>query len=122
MLGSSSRYGGNAAVFVFGIGLLATGKRWAGVGILVFGVLAITTALLNSGSVKVLLVAIGAFLLSGVLGYKAASNEVNGTATYHTSLGLRGDRTEHGTREVSPDKFREATNFLWELQSCKPLG
>jgi hypothetical protein len=107
-----SRYGGIAAVLVFGIGLLAVGKTLAGVGVLVFGVIAMAIALSPSASGKALFAAIGALVLSGVLGYQAASNEVRGTATYHHGFG-RGSRSEQVTREASPAKFREATNLLW---------
>ena len=112
MTESPSRYGGIAAVLVFGIGLLAVGKTWAGVGVLAFGAIAMAIALSPSASGKALFGAIGALVLSGVLGYQAASNEVCGTATYHHGFG-RGSRSEQVTREASPAKFREATNFLW---------
>ena len=112
MTESPSRYGGIAAVLVFGIGLLAVGKTWAGVGVLVLGTLALAIAVSPSASGKAFFVGIGAVVLSGVLGYRAASNEVSGTATYHHGLG-RGSWSEQVTRGASPAKFREATNFLW---------
>jgi hypothetical protein len=112
MTESPSRYGGIAAVLVLGIGLLAVGKTWAGVGVLVFGALAMAIALSPSASGKALFAAIGALVLSGVLACQAASNEIGGTATYHHGFGRRS-RSEQVTREASPAKFREATNFLW---------
>jgi hypothetical protein len=121
MTESPSRYGGIAAVLVFGIGLRAVGKTSAGVGVLVFGAIAMAIALSPGGSGKALFAAIGALLLSGVLGYQAAYNEATGTATYHRGFG-RGSRSEQVTREASPDKFREATNFLWAGSIICVLG
>ena len=121
MTESPSRYGGIAAVLVFGIGLLAVGKTWVGVGVLVFGAMAMAIALSPSASGKALFTAIGALVLSGVFGYKAASNEVSGTAIYHHGVGRRS-RSEQVTREASPAKFREATNFLWAGSIVCVLG
>ena len=109
---SPSRYGGIAAVLVFGIGLLAIGKIWVGVGVLAIGALVMAIALSPTAAGKALFVAIGALALCGVLAYNAASNEITGQATYHHGLG-RGSRSEPVTREASPAKFREATNLLW---------
>jgi hypothetical protein len=121
MTESPSRYGGIAAVLVFGIGLLAVGKTWAGVGVLVFGAIAMAIAFSPSASGKALFAAIGGLVLSGVFGYQAASNEISGTAIYHQGF-RRGSRSEHVTREASPAKFREATNFLWAGSIICVLG
>jgi len=121
MTESPSRYGGIAAVFVFGIGLLALGRIWTGIGVLVFGALAMAIVLSPSASSKALFAAVGALILSGVLAYKAAYNEVSGTATYHRGFGRQG-RSEQVTREAAPDKFREATNFLWAGSILSVLG
>jgi hypothetical protein len=107
-----SRYGGIAAVLVLGIGLLAVGKMWAGIGVLVFGSIAMAIALSPSASGKALFAVIGFVILSGVLGVRAASNEISGNAIYHHGFGRRS-RSEQVTRDISPAKFREATNFLW---------
>jgi len=87
----------------------------------VFGALAMATALSPSASGKALFAATGALVLSGVLGYQAVFNEVSGTATYHHGFG-RGSRSEQVTREASPAKFREATNFLWAGSIICVLG
>jgi hypothetical protein len=113
MNGCPSRYGGVAAVLVLGIGLLALGKTWLGVGVLVAGILAMAITLSPGASGKALFVAIGALILGVVLGYKAASNEATGTAVYHYPRGVRTDPSEEVTRAGSPAKFREATNLLW---------
>ncbi len=112
MNGSPSRYGGIAAVLIFGIGLLAVGKTLAGVSVLVCGAVAMAVALSESTSAKALFVAIGALILGGLLGYQAISNEVTGTATYRHGFG-RGSWSEQVTRDNSPVKFRQATNLLW---------
>lgn len=112
MFNSPSRYGGIAAVLVLGIGLLAVGKVGAGIGVLILGSVVLAAALSEDASSKAFFVAIGALLLSGLLGYQAIRNEVTGTATYHQSFGRSG-RSEEVTREAAPAKFREATNFLW---------
>jgi hypothetical protein len=121
MTESPARYGGIAAVLVFGIGLLAVGKTWAGLGVLVIGATAMAMALSSSASGKALFAAIGAVVLGGVLGCQAASNEVSGTAIYHHGFGRRS-RSELVTREVSPAKFREATNVLWAGSIICVLG
>jgi hypothetical protein len=109
MTGSPSRYGGIAAVLVLGIGLLATGRTWGGIAVLAFGLLLLAFVLCPSASGRALLAAIGALLLSGLLAWQAAHNELTGTATYS-----RGRyHHEFVTREQAPAKFREATNFLW---------
>jgi len=111
---SPSQYGGFAAVLVFGIGLLAIGKTWAGIGVLIFGVLAMAIALSSSGSSKALFVSVGAIILGGVLAYDAVSNELTGTAIYHESKPFRkGWTSEPVTRKDWPGKFRTATNYLW---------
>jgi hypothetical protein len=112
MTENPSRYGGVAAVLVFGIGLLAVGKTRAGVGVLVLGIFAMLVVLAPSASGKALFSAIGAMIISGFLGYQAVSNEVNGKATYHRMMG-RSSRFEEVTREASPAKFRAATNVVW---------
>ncbi len=59
-----------------------------------------------------LAVVLGGLLVCGLNAYRAASNEVTGKAVY--SIGTRRTgRSEHVTRESSPDKFRQATNFIW---------
>jgi len=50
------------------------------------------------------------------MGYHAASNEISGTAIWRKSSGWKGmGRTpaEFVTREGSPAKFHQATNFMW---------
>jgi hypothetical protein len=51
-------------------------------------------------------------ICSGILAYHAASNEWTGQAVYHEGWG-RGAISEPVTRDASPVKFRQATNFLW---------
>lgn len=99
-------------MLVFAIGLLAMGKIWVGLGVLVFGLLASVIAMSPNPATKALAGSVGAIILTVVLGYHAASNEINGTATYHHGFG-RHTRSEPVTRESAPAKFREATNLLW---------
>ncbi len=54
-----------------------------------------------------------AALLGGALAYKAANNEITGTATYHT--GWKRDKGEFVTKEGSREKFRHATNNIWAM-------
>ncbi len=112
MNNSPSRYGGIAAVMVFGIGLLALGRTWAGVAVLGFGVLVMTIALAPSLAARLAFLAIGALICSGVLAFKAASNEITGKATY-CDIFTRHSHAEPVTRQDSPTKFRRATNVLW---------
>jgi len=99
-------------MLVFAIGLFAIGKFWIGLGVLVFGLLAGAIAILPDPAAKALFAGIGGMILGVVLGYQAASNGINGTATYRRGFGRHG-RSEPVTRETSPAKFRAATNFLW---------
>jgi hypothetical protein len=59
MTKSPSRYGGIAVGLVLGIDLLLTGKTWVGIGVLVFGVLAMVIALSPTPSGKALFVSVG---------------------------------------------------------------
>src|SRR5437016_11288669 len=90
------------------------GKTWVGVGVLVFGVLAMAIALSPAGSSKALFGSVGAIILGGVFAYHAVSNELTGTAIYHEPKPFRKSWTsEPVTRKDSPGKFRTATNYLW---------
>ena len=62
-----------------------------------------------------LLVAVVAFLFSGITSYHAAHNEITGTAIYRRPTGAKGSTPEPVTRESSPTKFRSATNSLWMM-------
>jgi hypothetical protein len=109
---SPSRYGGIAAVFVLAIGLMAVGRAAAGIGVLSFGILAMAMMLCPSGSGKILFAGIGAVMLGAVFAYNATSNEITGTAIYLRPI-RKGWTSVSVTRESSPAKFREATNYLW---------
>ena len=112
MTESPSRYGGIAAVLVFGIGLVAVGKTLAGLCAILLGIVAMGVLLARTSSGKARCAAVGALMLSGLLAFEAASNEFSGTATYHRGFG-RGSRSEAVTIQSSPAKFRAATNLLW---------
>jgi hypothetical protein len=109
---TSFRFAGVAAMLVFAIGLFAIGKFWIGLGVLVFGLLAAAIATTASLSARALFGGVGGVIVGVVLGYQAASNEINGIATYHHRFGRHSLR-ESVTRQSSPVKFREATNSLW---------
>src|SRR5439155_26859114 len=116
-------YGGIAAVLVWGIGLLAVGKTWSGVFVLVMGAVAMAVALSSTLGAKALFVAIGALICTGLFAYRAGSNELTGKAIYYRSVGTRAGRSEPVTRKDSPAKFREATDFLWaESVGCLLVG
>src|ERR1039457_7210779 len=104
---SPSKYGGIAAVLVLGTGLLIVGfnlppeqharaveMRWTGAYISVFGLLFMAIALSGSAALKALFVAVVATICCGTFIYLATSNEIAGTATYHRSLFLKGDKGE----------------------------
>jgi hypothetical protein len=122
---SPSAFGGIAAVMVLGVGSLivafnlppemhdrAVSMVHAGVFTLAVGVFAMGIILSPTQAGKCLVIAIGAIICSGILAYYAASNEWTGRAVYHEGWG-RGARSEPVTRDASPVKFRQATNFLW---------
>ena len=58
------------------------------------------------------MVALIGLIVCGLNAYRAVSNELTGKAVYGTGIG-RTSRHEHVTRESSPAKFRQATNFIW---------
>jgi hypothetical protein len=130
-----SRYGGLAAVFVFGTGLLIVGfslpadqharavsMRWAGAFVLTFAILTIVISL-SASTTRVLIVSTLAGICSAVLVYSATSSELTGKAVYHRNfLARHGWRTEAVTREQAPDKFREATNVRWALALLCAMG
>jgi hypothetical protein len=126
MRGSPSQYGGIAAVLVLGVGLLIVGfnmppeqheraieLRWTGAFISVFGLLVMGISLSQTLALKALFVAIGATIGCGTFIYLAASNEISGTATYHSSFLAKDDKGEVVTRVSAPEKFRAATNVWW---------
>jgi hypothetical protein len=110
MIESPSKYGGFAAVMVFGLGLLIVGKTGAGLSVLGFGICVMAITLSPTAAGKSIAVAIGSLICGGVFAYHAASNEFTGKATYQP--GIRGSSVAV-TREDSPSKFREVTNFRW---------
>ena len=66
-----------------------------------------------------LLVTIIATIFGGIVGYLAASNELSGTAIYQKDPTRPSSSPiplpELVTRQSSPAKFHEATNFLWAV-------
>jgi hypothetical protein len=111
---SPSRYGGVAAVLVFGIGLLATGRTWAGIGVLFLGGVVMAIMLAPNAAAKLLFLSIAAVMLGGVLTFWAVSDEITGKAVYHEPIPFRKRWTsEPVTRDGSPAKFRAAVNYLW---------
>jgi len=124
---SPSKYGGLAAVFVLGTGLLIVGfnlpaerqaqavsMRWAGAFVLAFGVFAM---MIQAGWIsRALVVAVAAAICTAALVFSAARSEITGRATYHHNFLKRyGRRTELVTRQEKPEMFREATNVRWAL-------
>lgn len=124
---SPSKYGGLAAVFVLGTGLLIVGfnlpaerqaqaisMRWAGASVLAFGLLAM---MIQTGWIsRALVVSFVAAIGTAALVFSAARSEITGRAVYHHNFLMRqGWRTEPLTRQEKPDMFREATNVRWAL-------
>ena len=132
---SPSKYGGLAAVFVFGVGLLIVGfslpaerhaqavsMRWGGALVLVFGIVVIMT---QAGSLnRALVLSVFATTCSVALVFSAARSEITGRAVYHHRfLSRSGWRTEAVSRQEKPEMFREATNVRWALSIvCAGVG
>ena len=124
---SPSKYGGLAAVFVFGVGLLIVGfnlpverhaqsvsMRWAGTFVLAFGMLLM--AIQVDWISRALAVSFVAAICTVALLFSAARSEITGRAVYHHNFLMRHRwRTEPVTRQDRPDMFREATNVRWAL-------
>ena len=72
-------------------------------------------ALIKSFRRRANLVPIVALILGGVLAYQAVSSEITGKTSRGVGRSGAWRRNEVFTREDSPSKFREATNFLWGL-------
>ena len=109
-----SRYGGIAAVLVFGIGLLAIGRTQAAIGVLFFGVVVMVITLAPNAAAKLSFFSIAAVIVCSVFTYWAASAEITGRAVYHAPKPFSKRWTsETVTREGSPVKFRTAANYLW---------
>ena len=123
---SPSKYGGLAAVFVFGVGLLIVGfnlpaerhaqavsMRWTGVFVLTLGLLAM---MIQAGWIsKALAVSIAATICTSALFFSAARSEITGSAVYHHNFLTRHGWREQVTRQEKPEMFREATNVRWAL-------
>jgi len=124
---SPSKYGGIAAVFVLGTGLLIVGfnlrverheqavsMRWAGVFVLAFGILAM---MIQAGWLsRALVVSAAATICAAALVFSAGRSEITGRAVYHHNFLMRhGWRTELVTRQEKSEMFREATNARWAL-------
>jgi hypothetical protein len=122
-----SKYGGLAAVFVFGVGLLIVGfnlpverhaqavsMRWTGAFVLAFGLFA---TVIQAGWIsRTLVVSVAATICTAALVFSAAHSEITGRAVYHHNFLMRhGWRTEPVTRQEKPEMFREATNVRWTL-------
>jgi hypothetical protein len=119
------KFEGVAAALVLSLGLLITGvsmppghdlagvMRWMGAIGLVFGLVMMAVMMSQSPARKMLFIAIGAMIYAGFFVYNAASNEITGTATYHSNVLWWGDMREAVTRDISPVKFRKVTNYLW---------
>ena len=120
-----SAFGGIAAVMVLGVGSLivafnmppemhgqAVAMRDTGALALGVGIFAMGIVMSSSSAGKCLVTAIGTIIVSGILAWQAAGNESTGQAVYRNGWG-RGTKYELVTREASPVKFRQATNFMW---------
>ena len=115
MSGNPSKYAGPAAVMVFGVGLLIKGDILGGLVVLGAGILVLAIVWAPTLVSRAFFLAIGALVCSGVFVYRAASNEISGTAQY--SPGIRG-RSITITRADAPAKFRELTNQNWAIGGC----
>jgi hypothetical protein len=111
-----SRYGPIVVAVVFGIAIgalfLMTGKMLSG--LFIWSLVAIVVALTLSPdtSTRFLIATITAVIYGGTFAYFAESSEISGKAVYYHSYG-RVVVGQPVTREESPAKFREATNYKW---------
>jgi hypothetical protein len=96
------------------IGTLIMQHPGAAAALLGVVVLLISFAIAPSHTGKALVLAIGMFACSAVIGYNAATNEFSGTAVYHITKERRITPV-FVTRQSDPKKFRQATNMLWAV-------
>ena len=81
------KYGGMVAVTVFGVGLLVVGRTGFGAAMLGLAGLVAAVTFVPTMTGKVLSLALGALLCSGIFAYFAASNELTGRASYQPGIG-----------------------------------
>jgi hypothetical protein len=68
-------------------------------------------------------VTIAAVIYGGAFAYFAASSEITGKTVFYHHLFSRGPQGEPVTRESSPMKFREATDYKWAASAaCLGIG
>jgi len=115
MNANPTKYGGPVAVIVFGVGLLIIGDTLRGLAVLGAGILVLAVVWAPTLSSRTFFLALGALVCSAIFAYRAASNEISGTAKYLP--GIRG-RSITVTRADSPAKFREVTNQDWAVGGC----
>jgi hypothetical protein len=102
---------------------LMTGRILAGLSMWSLVALFLAYALPRRLSTRLLGVTIAAIIYSGAFAYFAASSEISGKAVYYHQLFSRGPRGEPVTRESSPVKFREATDYKWAASVvCLGIG
>lgn len=121
-----SKYGPIIVAVIFGTVLgavfLMTDKILSGLFIWSLVVLVVAHALSPNVSTSLLIVTIAAVIYSGAFAYFAASSEMTGKAVHYHAHG----RVVVGvpvSREDSPAKFREATNYKWASSIvCASIG
>src|SRR5512133_2962880 len=62
-----------------------------------------------------LLLAVAATIVAGIMTYQAASNEITGEAIYHKPTGAKSSVAVHISKESDPSRFRKVTNFRWGM-------
>ena len=102
-------------MIVFGVGRLIVGDILGGLVVVGAGILVLAVVWAPTLTSRTFFLAIGALVCSGVFAYRAASNEISGTAKYLP--GIRG-KSITVTRADAPAKFRELTNQNWAIGGC----
>jgi hypothetical protein len=127
MSNKSTRFGPYIVGALFGIVsgalFLMMGRILAGLSLWSLVALFLAYALPRRLSTRLLGVTIAAVIYSCAFAYFAASSEITGKAVYYHQLFSRGPRGEPVTRESSPVKFREATDYKWAASvACLGIG
>lgn len=102
---------------ITGIVLLVRGEVGAGLAVLGFTIFLGAIIFSPSAPARLLITSTAAFIFSAAFAYAAVSSEITGrTAEYHSYGRVLAPHSV--TRQESPAKFRQCTNWRWALSAA----
>lgn len=107
---------------ILGVVRLMTGHLLSGLFMLGIVTLLMSLRSTSDRSARLVIMMVAAVIGSGAFGFYAARSEITGKAIYY-ELRPRRAIGHPVTREESPKRFREATNYKWALSIfCVGVG